>query len=405
MNVAIEELNSCQKKLTIQLSTEEVNKEYQAVIRDLRKNITIPGFRKGKASISTIRRRFSSEIKNKVKEKLLERSLKDALVQNKISPIGTPSLDVKSVKIDENQSVEYHVEVEVIPAFEITDYKGVEIAKPSEPDVPESDITQTLEMLQRQHATNEPVEDDYCISDGSSATINYEQKTLDGELIGKPVTNSSVWLGVDSILPELYQFLLGKKKGDRGSFRVTYGEDAQNRELAGKTVEFAIEIVNVEKVVLPEIDDEFAKDLEQDSLEDLKQRIKEDIKARREQDAIAATKNQILMKLAETHLFDVPPSLLKEQKKKYPNKEEEDLKKMLRAGIILGKIQTQESIDVTEEEVNARVQQLATQSQIPVTTMRNYLEEQGGLERVRSDLLETKTLDFLYEHANLAEEQ
>jgi trigger factor len=405
MNVAIEELNSCQKKLTIQLSTEEVNKEYQAVIRDLRKNVTIPGFRKGKASISTIRRRFSGEIKNEVKEKLLEQSLKDALVQHKISPVGTPSLDVKNLKIDENQPVEYHVEVEVIPTFEVTDYKGVEIAKPSEPDVPESDITQMLEMLQRQHATNEPVEDDYCISDGTSATINYEQKTLDGELIGEPVTNFSVWVGVDSTLPELYQFLLGKKKGDRGSFRVTSGEDAQNKELVGETTEFSVEVVNVEKVVLPEIDDEFAKDLEQETLEDLKQQIKENIKARREQDAIIETKNQILLKLAETHLFDIPPSLLKDQKKKYPNKEEEELKKMLRAGIIMGKIQVQENIEVTEEEVNTRIQQLATQSQMPVATMRNYLEQQGGLERVRSDILETKTLDFLYEHAHLVEEQ
>lgn len=403
MNVAIEELNSCQKKLTIQLSAEEINKEYQTVIRDLRKEVVIPGFRKGKASISTIRRRFARDITKQVKENLLERSLHDALVQHKISPVGKPSLDIKNLNVAEHQPTEYEVEVEVIPSVEVN-YKGVEIPKPAIQAVSEHDIDQMLELLQRQHATNEPVEDDYCISDGLSVTINYE-RTLDGEQLGQPVTNHAVWLGVDPIIPELHQQLLGKKKGDHLNFLYTYGEDVRDKQLVGKTVEFSVDVVDVEKVVLPELDDEFAKDLEQDTLEDLKQALEADISAKREQDAIAETKTLLLMKLAETHLFDVPPSLLKEQRKKYPGKEEEELKKMLRAGIILGKIQAQEQLEVTEEEVNVRIQQLATQSQVPVATMRSYLEEQGGIERVRSDLLEIKALDILYEHANLTEEQ
>ena len=113
MNVAIEELSPCQKKLKIQLSAEEVNKEYQTVVQDLRKNVAIPGFRKGKASISTIKRRFAKEIKSDVKEKLLERSLKDALTQQNISPVGKPSLDVKNVTVAENQPVEICFQIRV----------------------------------------------------------------------------------------------------------------------------------------------------------------------------------------------------------------------------------------------------------------------------------------------------
>ena len=165
-----------------------------------------------------------------------------------------------------------------------------------------------------------------------------------------------------------------------------------------------MEIVNVEKVVLPAIDDEFAKDLEQESLEALKQKIAQDIKNRKEQDAIAATKNQILMQLAETHVFEVPPSLVKEQKKKYADKEEEEIKKVLRAGIILTKIQEQEHLSATEEEVEATVEKLALQNQMPVAAMKGYLAEHGGLERIRSDMLETKVLDLLYAHAQLVEE-
>jgi trigger factor len=186
---------------------------------------------------------------------------------------------------------------------------------------------------------------------------------------------------------------------------VQYREDFWDKNLAGKTVEFVVDIVNVEKVVLPAIDDEFAKDLEQESLEALKKKLEQDIKNRLEQEAIAAAKNRILMKLAETHVFEVPSSLVKDQKKKYPDKEEEEIKKMLRAEIILTKIQEQENISAAEEEVEAMVEKLAMQNQMPVAAMKGYLSEHGGLERIRSDMLETKTLDFLYEHAQLGEEE
>jgi trigger factor len=404
MQVEIEELSPCQKKLKIQLSADEVNKEYQAVIQDLRKNVIIPGFRKGKASISTIKRRFSHEIKNDVKEKLLERSLKDALAQHNISPVGAPSLDVKEVKVTEGQPIEYELEVECLPLIEITDYKGITIPKPSVGEVSESSITRALEELQRQNAVHEPVEDDYRIADHDSVTINY-RRSLDGEPFGEPVENQSIWIGVDQVAPEFRQNIIGKKKGDQVVFSIHYEEDSQNKHLAGKTMEFAVDIVNVEKVALLEIDDEFAKDFEEESLDALKKRLEQNIKARLEQDAIAATKHQILMKLAEIHVFDVPPSLIKEQQKKSPNKEEEEIKKMLRARIILSKIQAQEQISVTDEEVEAMVEKLARQSQIPVAAMKSYLSKQNGLEHIKADMMEAKTLDFLYENAQLVEEE
>jgi trigger factor len=403
MNVAIEELSPCQKKLKIQLSAEEVNKEYQTVVHDFRKNVAIPGFRKGKASISTIKRRFPKEIKNEVREKLLERSLKDALVEQKIAPVGTPALDVKNITVTENQPVEYDVEVEFIPPFELTDYKGVQIKKPTVEDASESSINHALESLQRQNAVNEPVADDYLISDQTSVTINY-QRSLDGNPLGEPVKNYTIWLGVDQIIPELYNNLLGKKKGETFTFSVQYAADYWDKNLSGKAVTFTVEIINVEKVILPAIDDEFAKDLEQESLDALKAKLAEDIKHHQEQDAIAATKNQILLKLADTHVFDVPPSLIKDQQKKYPDKPEEEIKKMLRAGIILNKVQEQEHLSATDEEVDAAIERLATQNHMPVAAMKGYLTEHGGLERIRTDLVESKTLDFLYEHAQFVEE-
>lgn len=403
MNVAVESLNPCQTKLTIHLSADDVNKEYQSVLRDIRKDVTLPGFRKGKASASTIKRRFSKEIKSQVKEHLLESSLKDALMQEEISPIGTPELDVKGISFPEHKAAEYEVTVEHLPPVDITEYTGIDIPKPAPQEVSEESIAQTLERLRQQNAINEPVDDDHRIGEHDSVTIDYA-RAIDGEPLGEPVNDYTFWLGVDNVPPELRDHVLGRQKGDEVVFPVTYDDDFQDQELAGKTVDFTVKIVDVEQVALPELDDEFAKDLEVETLEELKKKIEADIQARMEHNAVQATKHEILMKLADTHVFEIPPSLLEEQKKQNPDADEEELRRRLRAGIILSKIEAQEHITVEPEEIEAQIQLMAQQNHFPVAAMRNFLLQQGGIERIRNDIAETKVLDFLYEHANLVEE-
>lgn len=404
MNVAVEELGACQKKLTIQLSADEVNKEFQTVIQDIRKNVALPGFRKGKASLSTIKRRFRRQINEEVKEKLLESSLKDALTEQKLAPVGTPSLDVKSIKVAENKELEYVTEVEFWPEFELQEYKGIEISKKKAPETTEEQLDQTLDALRRQNAVHEPVDEDHVIVDKDSVTVDY-QRSLEGEPFGEPVKDVSFWLGVDQIFPELSENVFGKKKGEHVEFSASYDDDAPNKDLVGKTLDFSVDITNVEKVVLPELDDEFAKDLEEESLESLKTKISENIKARAEFELVADTKNRLLLKMAEAYDFDVPPSIMESQKKTYPDKEEDELLKMIRAGLLLAKIQEKEEIDVSEDEVNSTIERMAMHQGLPVAALRQYLTSQpNGLDRIISDIRESKAQDLLYEHATLVEE-
>ena len=403
MNVAIEELGACQKKLTITIPPEDVNKEFQTVIQDFRKKTVVPGFRKGKASVSTIKRRFGKEIATEVKEKLIETSFRDALVEHQISPVGTPSIDYKNIKIAENQPVEYVAEIEFFPPVDIKDYKGVEIAKKRPAEPTEDEVQQHLVALQRQNAINEPVDDDHVIADNNNVTLRV-QRSLDGQFIDESPQQISIWFGVDDVFPEFHQNLFGKKKGDHVDFSLTYPEHIQDAKVAGKTVQFSADIVNVENVVLPEIDDEFAKDLEEESLDALKAKIVNGIKEQRERTLVADAKHRILFKLAETHEFDVPPSLIADQKKRTPEKDDADILKMLRAGIILNLIQEQEEITVSEAEMNETIEALAMQNQVPVAAMKSYLEQENRLEQIRTDIKESKTLDFLYEHAQVVEE-
>lgn len=403
MNVVVETLGPCQKKFVIQLSSEEVNKQYRTVLSNLRKDVAIPGFRKGKASIETIKRRFHRQLLDEVKEQLLENSLKDALMEHKIAPITSPTIDVKAIKIAENQPVEYVAEVEYWPPFDVTQYTGVQIARKTTPETTDEQVAQALEALRRQNATNEPVEADHAIAPNDQVTVTY-QRTLDGSPYGKPVENVSFWMGVDKVFPELEEHAQGKKKGEHVEFSVTYGEDSPNKELSGKTLVFAVDIVNVEKVILPDLDDEFAKDLEEESLDALKRKIASNIRERVEHDLIADAKNRLLMKIAEAHTFDVPPSLLKEQMKIYPNVEESEVLKMLRAGAVMAKIQEKEQIIVPDADLDAEVEKIAMQQRLPVAAMKSYLAENNRLEQLRSNMREARTLDFLYQHAQVAEE-
>lgn len=403
MNVVVEEIGTCQKKLTIQLSSDDVNKQYQTVFNRLRKEVAIPGFRKGKASATTIKRRFHRQIIDETKEQLLEDSLKNALIEQKIAPVGTPVIDIKSIKIAENQPVEYTAEVEFWPPFEVTQYTGVDIAKKPTPETTDAQMVEALETLQRQNATNTPVDDDHAIVSRDQVTVSY-QRILEGMPYGKPVENVSFWLGVDRVFPELEQNVEGKKKGDHVEFSVHYGDDSPNPELAGKTLVFSVDITNVEQVILPELDDEFAKDLEEDSLDALKTKIAANIRERAEHDLIADAKNRLLMKIAEAHTFEVPPSLVKEQKKIYSTVDEAEILKMLRAGVVIAKIQEQEKLDVADEELDAEVEKIAMQQRLPVAVMKSYLAEHHRLEQLRSNLREAKTLDFLYQHAHVVEE-
>jgi trigger factor len=404
MNVAVEDLGACQKKLTIQLSADEVNKEFQTVIQDIRRNVALPGFRKGKASLSTIKRRFRRQINDEVKEKLLESSLKDALLEQKLAPVGTPSLDVKSVKVSENKDLEYVTEVEFWPEFELQEYKGVEISKKKTPETTDEQISEALDALRRQNATHEPVDEKHVIVDNDSVTVDY-QRSLEGEPFGEPVKGVSFTLGVDQVFPELSENVFGKQKGEHVEFSTTYGDDAPNKNLAGKTLDFSVDIVNVEKVVLPEFDDEFAKDLEEDSLEDLKKKISENIKSRAEFELVSDAKNRLLLKMAESYDFDVPPSVLENQKKTYPDKEEDELVNMIRAGLLLAKIQEKEEIEVSNEEVDTALERMAMGQGLPVAALRQYLMNQpNGLDRIISDIRESKAQDLLYEHATVVEE-
>jgi len=403
VKVAVETIDPCKKKLVIEVPEEDVNKQYRATVNELKKEATMPGFRKGRIPYNLLRTRFKKQIEGEVKARLLQTSYEEALKETNLSPILRPEVDQDKLTVAENQPFKYEVTIEVKPEIQVEGYKGMAVKKLPVKPVTDEDVQKGLEALQREHIQYREAPEGYSIKGNDLIVIDY-----DGFLEDKPIKNGSVQdyslvVGSKTMIPGFEEQFLGRQKGDQFEFNLTYPEDHPNEELAGKNVRFSVKIKDVKEGYLLPLDDEFAKDLEFNSLEELKGKIRQGIAERLQKEVDAALKRQILNALVEKHPFPVPPSLVNYQRIMFRIPEEEAVRRV-RSSLILEEIARLENITVSEEELDEEIKKMAARHNQHPAALKKSLKEKGSLEDVRLDLLETKTLDFLVSHANILEE-
>ena len=403
VKVAVETLDPCKKKLLIEVPEEDVNKQYQATLNELRKDVRIPGFRKGRVPQDLLKMRFRKQIEEEVKAKLLQSSYEEALKENNLSPVIKPEVDQEKLSLAENKPFKYEVTVEVKPEVKVENYKGVKVTRPVMKPVTEEDVQKGLEVLQREHIQFREAPEGYTIKKDDMVIIDY-----DGFIDNKPVKNGSVRdysliIGSETMVPGFEEQFLGKKKGEELEFNLLYPQDHPNQELAGKSVHFIIKIKDVKEGYLLPLDDEFAKDLELDSLEELKAKVRKGIEERLQKEMEAQIKQKILDTLIDQHPFPVPPSLVAYERMISRVSEEEAMRRV-RGSIILEEIIKQENITVSEEELDEEIKKMAARHNQHPANLKKSLKEKGTLEDLRSELLKMKALDFLMAHANITEE-
>lgn len=403
VKVAVETLDPCKKKLLIEVPEEDVKKQYQAILTELKRDIRIPGFRKGRVPQDLLKVRFKKQIEEEVKAKLLQSSYEEALKENNLSPVIKPELDQDKLSLAENKPFKYEVTVEVKPEIKVENYKGIKVTKPAMKPVTEEDVQKGLEVLQREHIQFREAPADYTIKKDDMVILDY-----DGFIDDKPVKNGSVRdysliVGSETMVPGFEEQFLGKKKGDELEFDLLYPQDHPNQELAGKSVHFSIKIKDVKEGYLLPLDDEFAKDLELDSLEELRARVRKGIEERLQKEMEAQIKQKILDTLIDQHPFPVPPSLVAYERM-ISQVSEEEATRRVRGSLILEEIIKQENITVSEEELDEEIKRIAAHHNQHPANLKKSLKEKGTLEDLRSELLKKKALDFLVAHANITEE-
>lgn len=426
MKVEVENQPQGLSTLRIELPPEEVRKEWDAIASNYSRYARIPGYRPGKAPRQVIEKKFRKEIQDELTKALVSKSYREAIAEKQLRVISLT--DVGDVEFGEDRSMRFRATVVTAPEFELPDYKNIPVQLPAA-TVTEAEINAALERLRDQSA------DFIDVAGRSLATGDFAVIDFTGAIDGVPISEivpeasknlhggKKFWLHLlpENFLPKFCEQIVGMNAGDTRSVQVVFPEDFPVQELAGKKADYAVTLNEIKEKVLPALDDAFAAKLMPDkTLADLRHTVEHNLEHEKEHEIERVKESQIVKFLQEHVSFDLPPSLLQNETRRALNelvhrnrergipdemlkgKEKELIEgagslaaHRLKSNFILHRIAEREKIEVTKEELDERIRELAAQYNISVDKMKKELEENDRLNGVAEELLLGKTLDFL----------
>jgi trigger factor len=413
---------SCRRELDLEIPAEEVIKATERVAKELARVARVPGFRPGKAPISLIKRRFADDIKGEVLQSLVPERVEKAVVEQKLSPVSQPQVD--KLDFNEGQPLKFRAVFEVLPEFELGTYKGLTIEMPPM-DVTDDDVNKALEETRERAAAFAPVEG-RAVENGDFAQLKLVGTPADG---GEPINADSVLchVGAEETMEPFNTSLRGANIGDHKEFDVEYPADYPDEKLAGKKFHYAADVTGIKTKNLPELNDEFAKDVsDAATLEELKTKIRESLVYQRDHRQRDLQRERVIAELVKLHDFPVPESLVESQMDvrlermvrslaqqgvdpravnldwaALRGRQQDRAKDDVKAELIIDRIASTEKIDVSDEEVQHELEHVASHSDESVEAIRARLTKQGALDRMKAKLRSDKTLDWLAQNANV----
>ncbi|MBX9600445.1 MAG: trigger factor [Bryobacteraceae bacterium] len=412
-------VEGCKHQLEISVPVSEVEQESEKVLNEIQKKVRLPGFRPGKAPRNVVRSKFGGEIRQDVLENLVPKAFRREVEKENLQVVSSP--DVSDVHFHPGEPLRFKVTFEVAPVIELGEYRGVEVPY-SEPEVTDEQVMKRIEEIREQKADYVNI-DPRPVVDGDFAVVSLE--SISG--VDKPVKNDEMMLhvGDEGTLKEFSEALRGMSPDEEKEFDVVYPEDYDRKELAGKTVRFRARLKVVRKKELPELNDEFAKDLgDYQNFEELKEAVRKALSRDAEFTAQQEAKGKIIDKLVDAHDFPIPEAFIDRQIEvnletqlrqlagqgidprklnidwaKLKESQTERAKRDVKASLLLERIADREAIDAMRDEVDNEVTRIARQRREPVAAVRAQLEKDGSLRRIASHIRTEKTLSFLFENA------
>lgn len=433
--MATEIVNESQtrKTLKIEIEAEAIRKVYNDVSKRYAKIATVPGFRPGNAPVGVVQTRYKDEIYNEVLREVVPHKISAAIAENKLDVIGEPEIHLEnesSLNLNGSENISVHVHVEVMPEVVLGAYKGLEITKRQRP-VKDEDVNEMVEALRENYTTLEPVED-RASETGDTVTVNLNGKFLDEpEAETLSIDDVDVEIGEENVEQAFTENLTGVREDEEKTFVVEYPEDFTSPGLAGKKVEYTAKIVAVRRKTLPELDDEWAKSLDEevDSVQTLLERIKTNITAQAEMEADSRLRVELMNKMIDSHDFEVPSTLVQYQiyqlsetlardllnrgidprqqprefwERALPSLEKQAVRD-LRGSMLLEAVADAENIEPTEEEIEREIKAIAAATNQSVVDVRATLTKENRERSIADRLRNRKALDFIVENANITE--
>lgn len=425
MKIDVTDQDPVKRRMEVEVEPETVAAETEKVLRSYAGKARIPGFRPGKAPLSVVRTRFAKEVREDVRDRLVARSFQEAAEEKGLKPLGDPILE--EVSLEEGQPLRFRTRFEVLPRIEVTKHKGVEVRRPAAV-VTDADVEKALGELREAQARLE-VEEGHRAVTGDVVIADVKGSPEGGEPFERE--RMFIEIGAADNLPAFNEKLEGTTAGAQLAFSLEYPKEHPNPGLAGKRVGYELAVREVKRRVVPDLDDDFAKDLgEFESLDDLRRRVRQDLEAHKKQEAERKVRQSVLDKVLLENPVVLPdtlvdgeiryrleeivrrlmmqgmdPEKLQLDWKELRSQQEEPARKAVHARLVLDAVAGTESLEVTDEEVEQRLRRDAEALGQKPERFRAELTKQGGIEVIKSQLLREKSLDLLTSVANIQNEE
>ena len=429
MNVNVENLGPCKKLLRFEVDPKQVDETFESVTKEFLKHAAMPGFRPGKAPKDMVLKKYEKDIEEEVRRKLMSDSYRQGIKDQKLKVVTNP--DVEEIQFKRGQPFQFAATLETAPDFEIPEYRGLP-AKREIASVTDDDVQRGIDALRAQQAKFENV--DRAIEQGDFAVVNYA-----GTSEGKPLTDlaptakgltekKKTWIEIipEAFIPGFTPQLIGAKAGEKRTVSVEFPADFVAAPLAGKKADYEVEVLEVKRRVLPEIDDKFAQSYGAETVDTLREGVRKDLQNELNLKQKRTVRNQIVRALSERVNFELPESLVEantrnfvydivarsqqqgatkemidKQKDEIYSAASQGAKERVKLGFILSAIANKEGISVPDEALHSRLAIMAHEANMPADKYIKELQKNEGIYQVMEQLLHERVIDFLQEHAKI----
>jgi trigger factor len=428
MNITVEDVAPCRKRLKIEVPANRVQQAYDRVATDFQKEARIPGFRPGHAPRTVVLKKFQKDIESETQRTLVPEAYQEAIQEKKLRVVSAP--EIEDLKYQPGLSLSFSTMVELVPEFRLPEYKGL-VLKKQDTEVKDEEIEKTLQNLADQRAKFDDAPERPVAMD-DFAVISYA-----GKIDGTPVIELApeakhlaenpqfwLWMRPEGFLPKFAEQCVGMKKGESRTVEVEFPADFPQAALAGKKAQYEVELKEIKIKNAPPVDDAFAQEVARMNLADLKARARENMEAEKKNQADHAARGEIVQKLISAVEFDLPPStvdeethaavydivaenqargvsasLLEEKKDEIFSNAARSARDLVKFKFIAAQIAENEKIEVTNEQIAQHLAFLGQREGITLEKMVDRVRKNNAFGPVRQQILRQAVLDFLLKEA------
>jgi len=418
MQVSVENTSALERRMTIAVPAERVENEVNKRLQQTAKRAKIAGFRPGKVPMNVIRQRFEADARQEAFGDLVQASFYEAIVEQKLNPAGAPAVEPKS--FEKGKDLEFVATFEVFPEFTVAGLESISVERLSA-EVADADLDNMLEVLRKQNTRFEAVE--RAAQNDDQVNIDFVGK-VDGEVFaGGSAKGTPLVLGSGRMIPGFEEGLVGAKAGEERVVNVTFPEDYQNLDLAGKAAEFTITVNSVAAPVLPELNEEFFAQfgIKESTLEGFRTEVRKNMERELRQAIKTKVKNQVMDGLLAANPVDVPKALLENEVNRLRVQAvqqfggnikpeqlpvelfEEQAKRRVVLGLIVAEVVKQFELKPDDAKVREMIEEMASAYQEPEQVIAWYYKNDQQLNEVRSVVLEEQVVDTVLQKATVTD--